>query len=149
VDRLVPNPDQEHADDQLHRVQRGLLEQPRAHERAGKGCQCGHENQPAYARLEIGELRRVERRAVDQQACEVQNKLAPIRLLAKVREMAALPVWSNPVFVRTAQPEAIPNMFPANVPLLSRKVAKSLNSSALFGVVLTTDEPRGCPPWGS
>ena len=39
--------------------------------------------------------------------------------------MAALPVWSNPVFVRTAQPEAIPNMFPANVPLLSRKVAKS------------------------
>jgi hypothetical protein len=56
--------------------------------------------------------------------------VAVIRLLAKVREMAALPVWSKAVFVRTAQPEAIPNMFLANVPLLSRKVAKSRITAA-------------------
>ncbi len=60
--------------------------------------------------------------------------------------MAALPVWSNPVFVRTAQPEAIPNMFPANVPLLSRKVAKSPNSSGLFGVMLARSETHSRTP---
>jgi len=44
------------------------------------------------------------------------------------------------MFVRTAQPEAIPNMFPANVPLLSRKVAKSPHSSGLFGVMWIRSE---------